>query len=314
MIDAPQKALRIAAFDFGSNAIKCQIAEQIPLGYKDLGEHRIVTRLGAAMDEQGRISEAGIVKSLNAAQHLQEICAAKGVTEYLAVGTEALRNAVNADELVSRLERLTGLQLIIISAEEEASLAWRGAISTFACPQKSLLLFDSGGASTELVFSSEAEIKIIQSLPLGAVSLAKDCIHSDPVSDADFMNLQQKINEILKIPKWKGQIVLGTGGGIITCTKVSMAYRRNTAPEINNYILLRCELERQIQLYRASTLQERKQIPGMEAERADIILASAMIALAILRSLKAPGLCTCTRGVRQGLLFRELSLRSLAGV
>lgn len=304
MIDLPPQVTRIAAFDFGSNATKCAIAELDNIKVNYLAEFRIQTRLGASMDTEGKISETAIHATVEAAVLMMQHCRDLGVTKYLAVGTEALRKAANSATLIEELRQQAGLVLRVISAEEEAELSWKGMLTALDNPHAEILLFDSGGASTELIYGRDTAITSIQSLPLGAVTLTRDFIHNTVVSDSDYLHLLSHIDSAIDIRSTGAKLVMGSGGGITACAKVAIANAADLQTDLHNYFLSSTELNRQISLYRSCTTEQRKQIPGMESERADIILASAMIALTILNATQAQGLHVCTRGVRHGLISR----------
>jgi exopolyphosphatase/guanosine-5'-triphosphate,3'-diphosphate pyrophosphatase len=125
-------------------------------------------------------------------------------------------------------------------------------------------------------------------------------------SETDYQLMLTYINSIINVATWKGKLLMGSGGGVVACAKVAIAGNASLQTELHNYYLDSAELMRQIELYRRCTAEERRQIPGMEADRADIILASAMIALAIVSAAEAPGLYVCTSGIRQGLIALEV--------
>ncbi|MDD2229987.1 MAG: exopolyphosphatase [Candidatus Cloacimonetes bacterium] len=297
-----RSGLRIAAFDFGSNATKCLIAELRPPRFVELAQYRIQNRLSAALDADGILSEASICAAITAAIELMQHCQHMHVTKFLAVGTEALRRAKNSSELIHRLEQACGLQIRVISAEEEAELSFLGVISGLNNPKEDILLIDSGGASTELIFGINGMVRRMQSLPLGAVTLTQEFIHSDPISEADFSALNRALEHDIKKPNWHGKLVLANGGGVTACAKVAIGNSITVSAELENYYLSTNELKRQITIYRKLSLDERRQIPGMETDRADTILATAMLSLAMLYVLTAPGLHVLGRGLRHGLL------------
>ncbi|MCK9308855.1 MAG: exopolyphosphatase [Candidatus Cloacimonetes bacterium] len=302
MTDSPKIASRIAAFDFGSNALKCLIAEQYSHKFTELAEYRIQNRLGAALDTNGYLGEAALQATISAATELMQHCRDMQVTKFLAVGTEALRRAKNSSELIQRLEQANGLRLKVISVEEEAELSWRGIISALENPKADILLIDSGGASTELIFGKKGEIQHTHSIPLGAVTLTNGHVHSDPISAADFSALQDAIKRGIDKQDWQGKLILGNGGGVTACAKVAIGKPLTVLAKLDNYYLSAQELTRQIALYRKLSLEERRQVPGMETDRADTILATAMLSLAMLETFTASGLHVFSRGLRHGLL------------
>ena len=303
-------SFRIAAFDFGSNAMKCLIAEYTSKGLTYLQEYRYQNRLGSSIDTKGSISQAAIDDTIMGAKKLLQKCIQYHVNRYLAVGTEALRKAVNTAELVSRLHTETGLDLQIISPDREANLAWQGVMGGVEAKYNSILLVDSGGASTELICGNTNRIVDISSVPLGAVNLAKSCIKSDPISVSDFNRLHGCIAESFESLSLMPNIVIGVGGGFTACAKVAMGKDDYPALMQELFPLTRDELIRQVNLLRNTNLLERKQIPGMEAERADILIVSALIALRIIDLCQTDSMYISVRGLRHGLINSMLPVIS----
>ncbi len=302
MKKANAHTFRIAAFDFGSNAIKCLIANWDGKELLFLNEYRYQNRLGSYLDSCGLICTGGIEDTIIGAKKLLQYCSEQGVSKYLAVGTEALRKAANASEIVLRLQQETGLELRIISPHEEALLAWQGAITELDAPAGKVLVVDSGGASTELICGTAEGIMDVLSIPQGAVNLAKACIKTDPLSDRDFTLLHSTIDDAFCEPACLPKVIIGVGGGFTACAKVAIGKNDYESLQHSLFYLSGSELNRQIQMLRSHSLIERKQIPGMEPERADILIASAMIASKILSVCNSSGMHISVRGLRYGLL------------
>jgi len=296
--------MRIAAFDFGSNSIKCLIADFQPSGISELANLRVQNRLASFLDN-GRLHSDATDHTLKLLLPLMGHCHSLQVQQYLAVGTQALRVAANRKDFVQAIELATGLRIHVLSGEEEASLAWQGVISGLPVITGELCLFDSGGASTEFIWGNSAGIRSSHSFPLGAVALHKEFIHSDPVQQPEIKQLEKAITARMQYP-WPGTCqLLGIGGGVLACAKIAMGKEISDLTLLEGLELSRHELERQIRLYRCSSLEQRRHIPGMEAGREDIILPGAILFLSILNSLSQSSFRISTRGLRQGVILRE---------
>ena len=294
----------VAALDFGSNSLKCLIAKRGSEGLVVLEDIRYTTRLAAALDNKGMLSQDSINRTINAAKSLlYKFCKDIAPQDLHAVGTETLRRAKNSEALIEQLQHYTGLKLKILSAAEEASFTWQGALSSLSDPLEEIVLFDSGGASTEIVQGINGKITDWCSIPLGAVSLFSSWGHSDPCSDLECAALDAQIDTTLLIPfPLKGKLV-GTGGGIIACAKVATAKNPHDLSELDGFELSIQQLESQINTYKALSYKQRLQIPGMEPERSDIILPAAMLYHAILKACKVDTVTVSTLGLRQGLIL-----------
>lgn len=292
--------MRIAALDFGSNSLKCLVAEVTPHGLVYGQDIRIVNRFGSSLDEHGKLSALVIQNCVAEVNSL--LASIQPLAGIKAVGTEALRKAANSSELTSALKAHCGIDLKIISGEEEARLAWEGVLSSLPNPNAEILLFDSGGSSSEFIHSSGGNIITSISLPIGAVSLTKNFVHSDPISCTDLELLAKGIEADLILPFQHPARLVATGGGVLACAKVAKQAEISDPAKLDGVTLTAGQLDAQIALYKAYSLSQRIQIPGMEAERADIILAAAMLYKAIMQRCDVPGLTISSRGLRHGLL------------
>lgn len=295
--------MRIAAFDFGSNSLKCLLADFDGAQLTTIFDKRITTRLGAELNFRNELSEPAIQLSLLALNNLFSESKEAGAEHYLAVGTEALRRAKNAGLLVEAVKQKFGLELKVISGSEEAELSRLGAAFGLKSKEE-FMLFDSGGSSTEFSYGLPDKISYSQSLPLGAVSLTKAFLHSDPPNEAEIRCLKAEITTRLSALKPCQGRLLGVGGGITACAKIALG--RDVAPveELNGHILSREELNRQTELFLSLPLEQRKWIPGMEAERADIIVAASILYSAILSAFGKSEVSICSWGLRYGLIIK----------
>lgn len=296
--------MRIAAFDFGSNALKCLVCDTSGQNYTVLAEGRISTRLAASIAQSSALSDETISKTIQACQQLiSQHCSPHQVQLYLAAGTQALRIATNASDLVKRLRHQTGIELQVVSPETEARLSWLGAMQD---QKGELALIDIGGASAELSFGSESGIAHSYSLLLGAVSLSKRFLSGDPPSEHEVSMLYRFIRDSLPFfPIFTGKLT-GCGGGFTACAKVAMGNPDPDQSTLNGYVLDLAEIQRQEKLYLSLGINQRKAIAGMEAERADIIPAFCSLLSMIMEALSAKHIVISTKGLRQGLIINYL--------
>ncbi len=301
----PPKVRIVAAFDFGSNATKCSIARIEAGRISNLAEYRRVNRLGVSLDSDGCLRDEAIESSIAITKELMHLCETFGAPVYVAVGTEALRKAVNGNEFCSRISEQCGISVQIISGEEEARLTWLGATQVISELSGNILLFDSGGASTELVYGDDRRVSRVESLALGAVTLSREFIVSDPATATEYEQLEKHLQQNMVLQETQHQHLVGCGGGVSTLAAVAQAHNHRMAETLNGYFLNRTELERQLNLYRHNSIAKITEIAGMEKERADIILAACMLVLCITRTAGVKGLYVSTGGIRQGLIIHE---------
>jgi exopolyphosphatase/guanosine-5'-triphosphate,3'-diphosphate pyrophosphatase len=294
----------IAAFDFGSNSLKALLADASGYEIREILDGRVLNRLGAESDN---ISDSTIVKTIEAARTLLADMQRFGTIDVImAAGTEALRRAHNSGKLVQKLNFELGIDLKILQPDEEAELAWWGAAGDLK-GQREIILFDSGGASTEFCHGFGNILKERLSVPLGAVSLSKAFLTSDPPQLYEISCLSDYIDSHLQFIKhWQGSL-LATGGGITACAKVAYGISSQDFNSLNGVKLDMAELERQKRLYLASGLEERKKIQFLEPERADIIPAGCLLYLSVLKTLGKTQIEVRTKGLRHGLVWQYLT-------
>jgi len=294
----------IAAFDFGSNSLKALLADVSGNEIREILDGRVLNRLAAESDN---ISDSAIAKTIEAAHTLLADMQRFGTIDVIrAAGTEALRRAHNSGKLVEKLSIELGIDLNILQPDEEAELAWLGAAGDLR-GQREIILFDSGGASTEFCHGFGNILKERLSVPLGAVSLSKAFLLCDPPQSAELSRLSDYIDSYLQLLKhWKGSL-LATGGGITACAKVAYGSSSQDVSSLNGAKLDVSELERQGRLYWASDLEARKKIQFLEPERADIIPAGCLLYLSIMKALGKDQIEVRTKGLRHGLVWQYLA-------
>lgn len=293
--------MRLSAFDFGSNSIKCLIADITGNQIIQICNLRAQNRLAKWLTN-GVLPDAAVHETIALLQPLLDSCRELEVKKLLAVGTEALRKATNREEFTQKIKAACGLQIRVISPVQEAELAWKGVTGGIKATDEDICLFDSGGASTEFILGNTHKIKQMKSLTLGAVSLSQSYQSGKTLSSGDFDNLESIISAALNLPFAFSGRLIGSGGGAVACAKVALGSERFDTDILEGFVLGHDELQRQIKLYRNSSIAERRAIPGMEPERADIIPVSALLFSKILEYFQLPGFSISTRGLRHGML------------
>ena len=296
--------MRIAAFDFGSNALKCLVANVTAKKLSYLEDIRIQTRLGSSADPSAALSVRAIDNTIHDVRFIQNaILRDLQVTECLAVGTQALRTASNAKAFVRKLKRETGISLKIISAEEEAQLAWEGATGSLKNTQQPVTLFDSGGASTEIIQGHGKQIEHSISMPVGAVNLAICYIFNDPPTDYELKVLSSVLADI-KIPLQAKGNLNGIGGGIVACAKLLYGKEPDDFYELDGYRITLGDLNALLKELTPLSIDQRNKLPGMETDRSDIIIPALLLYITLMEKLGYQKLSVCIRGLRHGLIQR----------
>ncbi len=295
---------RYASVDVGTNSVKLTICEQPEPGhFVPLLDTLRITRLGEAMHGQ-RLREAAIRRTLDALSEFQVLCRQYDVRTIAAVGTAALRNAVNRQEFVDRA-KAAGLTVRVISGDEEARLSFLAVrLDPLWRSLDQLLVVDIGGSSTEII-RGRARPESRVSLPIGAVGLTENTLFADPptirqMDEASATARRALVGEGPTPGEWGA---VGVGGTVVNMAAVKLGIPEHDPDRLHGTILSVADVEEQVGLYGGRTIEERKQIVGLEPARADVILGGAIVLLQVLCTLEFPGIAVSCRGLRWGVLY-----------
>ncbi|MBI3058241.1 MAG: Ppx/GppA family phosphatase [Deltaproteobacteria bacterium] len=305
---------RFAAIDIGTNTILLLIAELESDGsFQVLDDRAEITRLGEGVDRARQIGPEGERRSLEVLKSYLETCRSLGVDEIAAVGTSALRDARNRGDFKTRLKRELDLDLRVLSGEEEAAYSYQAVQKGLALGEKEVLVVDVGGGSTELIWGKGGALHRSISLDLGAVRLTERFLLSDPVREEECARLTTAIDRELQplLVDWGigggFHAIVGIAGTFTTLAAIAKGLRRYSHSEVHGSCLSRAEVVRQVQLFKGKTIAERKEIPGLEAKRADVILAGALLIERVMALFRVDQVTVSDQGIRYGLLHERLS-------
>jgi exopolyphosphatase/guanosine-5'-triphosphate,3'-diphosphate pyrophosphatase len=307
---------RFAFIDIGTNTILCLIAELKNDGSFDvLDDLAEITRLGQGVHQTGRISPEGEERSLKVLQRYLERCKRLNVEEIIAVGTSALRDARNSAEVRARFKEQLGLDVRVISGDEEAVYSFLAVQKGLPLNRRELLVVDVGGGSTEFIRGNAAGVVEAISINVGSVRLTEQFLHSDPVQTEECEKMVVAIEkELARLPdQWlkDGSILtlVGIAGTFTTLSAVEKKLVCYTHGEVHGSRLTLSEVRRKVALFQGKTITERKAIPGLEPKRADVILAGACLIERIMTLFHSERVIVSDQGVRYGLLHECLKHR-----
>jgi exopolyphosphatase / guanosine-5'-triphosphate,3'-diphosphate pyrophosphatase len=305
---AAARAPRLAAVDVGSNSIRLVVAEVQPDGsYRVLDEDREMTRLGQGLIKHGRIADGPLEASLRALGRMKAIAEGLEVTEFRAIATSAVREATNGRELVREAWRRFRLRIDVVAPEEEGRLAFKSVSRHYELDGRLTAIVDIGGGSAEVVLAASGVMDKVVSLPLGAVRLTERYVKSDPLKPKHWRALRHAIDEAIVgaigVPPFAAEVMIGSGGTFINLAEMVQAEREGNIVGARDYTLSRADVVRLLDRLRETPLAARRAIPGLNPERADIILAGAAVAARLAKHLGSQRLLVNDRGVRDGILL-----------
>jgi exopolyphosphatase / guanosine-5'-triphosphate,3'-diphosphate pyrophosphatase len=316
-----------ATIDVGTNTILLLVVD-----LEENGAFRVVTdraeiaRLGEGVDRTRALSEAGMERGLEVLREYVHTCRTLGAKQIMAIGTSALRDALNAKSFAARLRSELKLELRVLSGAEEAAYSYLAVQKGLQLDAKEMMVVDVGGGSTEFIWAKDGRLHGWASLDVGSVRLTERYLLSDPPTADECERLTQAVDESLsKLPAdWRvkisspvprqtqdgepsGTIMIGIAGTFTTLAAVQKGLRHYSHSEVHGSRLSHAEVERQVELYRARTVAARKEIAGLEPKRADVILAGAILIERIMRRFDIGEAIVSDQGIRYGLLYEMIA-------
>jgi exopolyphosphatase/guanosine-5'-triphosphate,3'-diphosphate pyrophosphatase len=303
---SPELAHRLAALDIGTNSIRLVVAEALRDGnYRVLDEEKETTRLGKGLASTGHLDPDAVEHSLAVLRHMQQIAAGFQVREMKTIATCAVREAADGPEFVERVKAETGLDVEIISPEQEAQLAFFSVVRNFSLEGKNVAVADIGGGSTEIILASGHAIEQVFSTPLGAVRMAD--LAPDDLAGEGFPDLMRLVDKTLRKhtrkPVFAPHLLIGSGGTFTSLGEMIRASRGKTDLPLRGYEITHAEVRHLLDRLRKLSPKARRAVPGLSPDRADIIVPGLAIIDALMRRFRVNVLQVHDRGVRDGLLL-----------
>ncbi len=299
---------RIAAIDVGSNSVRLLVAEYDPAsGLEIIDELKDQPRLAAGLARTGCLDDAAIERAMQTLARMREVCQRRGVKRIAAVATAAVREAENGAAFVRRVRQELDIPLRIIDAETEAALSYRSVAHHFRLAGERTLVADIGGGSLELIGAVDGLVELTVSLPLGAVRLTELHLPGDRGMHKEVERLREYVRKQLKrgisSRAWSAATVIGSGGTFTSLGRMVQARRGQPEGEsVHGVSVTTAEVEQLIDWLASRTPEQRRQVPGLSPERADIILAGLAVTAELLDWIRSRSLTVSAFGLREGLL------------
>ncbi|HWK28351.1 MAG TPA: hypothetical protein VNS09_17435, partial [Solirubrobacter sp.] len=295
----------------GTNSVKLLLAERGDDAWRPLADRAELTRLGAAVERTGRLEPAAIERTVAAIANMVAEATRAGADGIAAVGTAGLRQAANASDFLSAVRARCGVDVTVIGGEDEARLAYLATTSTLTTPASDLVVFDSGGGSSQFTFGSPGHVTERFSVDVGAVRVTERFgLDADVGEEAVAAALAAIARDLARLDgRRRPRMVIGMGGTVTNLAAVRHRLTRYDPEVIHGTVLERAEIDRQIALYRSRSAAERRTLAGLQPKRADIILGGACIVRCVLTLLGADALTVSDRGLRHGVLAERFGPR-----
>jgi exopolyphosphatase / guanosine-5'-triphosphate,3'-diphosphate pyrophosphatase len=296
---------RYAVIDAGTNSIKFHVAERASDGtWRAIADRAEITRLGEGLDDTHRISDAALARATAAITGMVAEARKLGALAIVAVGTAGLRIAENGGRVVDEIEARTGIRIEVISGEEEARLAYVAAKAGLGLASGSLVVFDTGGGSSQFTFGRDSDVVERFSVDVGAVRYTErfrldQAVSADVLQDA-LAAISRDLSRLDGRPA--PDALAAMGGATTNIAAVRHGLARYDPDVVQGTVLDRAEIDRQIELYRSMDADARRGIVGLQPKRAEVILAGACIIRTVMEKLGKTTLTVSDRGLRHGVM------------
>ena len=317
------KSKRLAVIDLGTNTVRLLVGEPDGAGgYRPIFATQEITRLGQGLLPTRMLQPEPTQRTLAALRRFRQAAERHGAARITVVGTSALREARNREAFMACARNQCGLDVRVISGEQEARLTLLGIRAALGIGPGRILAMDIGGGSTEFVLADGPDILRTISTRLGVVKLTEDHLKSDPPLAREMAAVRDAVSvqlACLRPPEWLGSfqgplapgvLFAGTAGTVTTLAAIDLVLDPYDPARVNGHRLSYQRIEALCAELAARPLRERQQVPGLEPARADVIVAGALICLGAMDALGFAEITVSDGGLREGILL-DLLMQSV---
>ena len=305
--------MRISCIDIGTNTILLLVADTD--NEKITGvvhDEQVIARLGKGVDEHHVINKETTHRAADFLKVYAETIRRLNSEKIIAVGTSALRDATNKAEFCKFIASETGIEVEIISGDEEAEWTYRGAIGDDVAQANSYTVLDIGGGSTEIISGTASDITQKRSLDIGCVRMTERYLRTSPPMSLEVAEAQRFIRTQLKsadLGPVGNSKVIGVAGTVTTLAAIHLQLSTYDPKIVQGHVLSYDEIRQVFNHLRIKTLEEIRSIPQISHGRGDIILAGTLILLEFMDAAGLEELIVSDRGLRYGIILREIGRR-----
>lgn len=310
----------VAALDIGTNSFHLVVAKPVPGGFEVVTREKEVVRLGHGGGDMKELSEDAIERGVKCLIRLAKIAKSHDA-EVRAVATSAVREAKNRSDFLKQVRKATDLDIEIVSGVEEARLIHLGVLNAVGVHDRPMFVCDIGGGSTEVVVGLDDEVLFARSFKLGAVRLTDRFFASNTLHPSAIPSCRAFIRSTLSVVapevlELGFEVVAASSGTAETIARMILRMRGEPEPKsLNRFEFSGDEVRAVVtQLQSASTVEERIKRFGLETNRADIILAGALILEGLIDTFELKSLMFSDYALREGLLLDTLRREGLIEV
>ena len=304
--------MRLGVLDVGSNTVHLLVVDAHP-GAAPLpaSSDKIELRLAEHLGPDGSVDDEAVALLLSFIHRSLEIAEDLGVTEIMAFATSALRDAPNGQQVLDLVRDQTGVELSVLSGEDEARLTFLAVRRWYGWSSGRLLVLDIGGGSLEIAAGADEFPDVAVSVPLGAGRLTRAFLSGDPPHSSEVRALRREARA--QVAGIVGRVARrGETGHAVATSKTfrSLARIAGAAPSSEGpyarRVLDRDDLHEVVERIAGMTAKERATLPGVSESRSRQLLAGAVVASAAMDLLSLPQVEICPWALREGVILRRL--------
>lgn len=290
--------MRIGVIDIGTNSTRFLVTDTSGGLLRVIGSGLISTRLGEGL-ASGALADRAADRTIAALKQFMAQVRRLQPDRVAAVATSAVRDAANRDAFLRRVKDETGLAVQVLSGPEEARMSYLGVVKGLNAPMERSLVIDIGGGSTEFIWRNDTGDISYRSTQAGAVRMTEGGHGLKKIRDV----LRPVIVEISTA---RPRNMVGVGGTVTTLAAIDQALDPYNPEKVHGYYLSKEKIMTVLRDLTAKNPEERAGIPGLQSERADIIVAGVQIAVVILEELRLPGITASETDIMYGVAYNLL--------
>ena len=305
--------MRVSAIEIGTNSTKFIIAQLNENGAVEvITRTSTVNRLSSGMYPENSLKPEAIEKGIEIIGNMINESNAQGAQLVSIFSTSVLRDAGNKEAFIGRIKELFGIDINVISGEEEAQLAYMACREVVDDKSQKFSVIDIGGGSTEIIIGNGTDIEQKISLDVGAVRLTEMFVSHDPVEDSEIEQMtayiEKQINERESLDL-SGLQLVGTGGTIKTLG--TLFYQKDHSKEktINGKVIKKYEIELLFSMLKLLNIDSKKKLIGLNPKRADVITSGIRILLSVMDKFRLEEIKISSQGVLEGFIAQYLQTK-----
>ncbi len=312
-IPPQNKPLHLGAIDIGTNSTHLLIVliEPALKTFSIQLAEKATTRLGEGDFESENLTDLAMQRVIQVLSRFKDLANSYEVDELVVAATSAVREAPNGKYFLAKIKEEVGLDVDLVTGAEEARLIYLGVLSGMSFGDRSHLLVDIGGGSTELILADGQDAKALTSTKVGAVRLYRDLVKEDPIPPkrrAFLMSfiqgsLEPAVDKILsRINEDENPVLVATSGTAMALGALIAAEESPTVSRLHGYGFTKKQLDHLVEDLAVLTPQQRRKLGSINERRSDIIVPGALILQVVMKMLKTENLVLSERALREGLV------------